>query len=130
MRRHPTSFIVYVAVSRATGKAYVGCTSKTLRERQEEHHTAAVNGSPYKFHKALRELGLSSFSWSVLDTVTSSAAMFERERFHVARYNSYKAGYNSTPGGVGSAADGRATRMKLPKRPRYQPSPRRLLARG
>ena len=97
----------------------MGCTSKSLRERREQHHLSATGGSSHKFHKALREFGLSSFVWSVLVTVDSSAAMYAAERAHVAKYNSYRSGYNSTPGGQGSDP-GPASRRKLPIKPTYR----------
>lgn len=128
MKRHPTTFTVYLATCRATGKVYVGCTSRSLRERREQHHLSAMGGSPHKFHKALREFGLASFVWTVLATVDSRAAMYAAERSHVARYNSFKAGYNSTPGGQGSDP-GPASRRKLPIRPAYRGTGRPQLLR-
>lgn len=121
--------LVYMARCRATNRVYIGCTRKTLRERQGEHHFAAVNGSPYKFHRALRELGLSSFQWSVLGEYDSPAAMFGAERSFIAKYNSYRFGYNSTEGGQGSPSDGAASRRKMPARRPYPNSPRKLLLR-
>lgn len=122
-------YLVYLATCKASGKVYVGCTAKSLRERREQHHLSAVNGSPHKFHKALRELGLSSFEWTVLGTATSKAAMFAMERSCVARYNSYRSGYNSTPGGQGSASDGMASRRKMPIKTPYPSRPRALYTR-
>lgn len=109
--------IVYLAHCKATGKSYVGCTSRSLPQRREEHTVSAVNGSPHKFHRALREHGPSSFVWSVLATCASVEDMYRLERTYVERYNSFRSGYNSTPGGKGSEADGRASRRKMPIRP-------------
>lgn len=125
MKHTPRTFTVYLARCRATGKVYVGCTGKTLRERREQHHTSAANGSPYKFHKALREYGYGSFEWSVLSTVQTQAEAFRCEREFVSRYNSYRSGLNSSPGGAGSSADGVASRKKRPVC--TQPKPRRRL---
>lgn len=108
--------IVYLALCRATGKAYVGCTSRSLPQRRDEHVAAAANGSPYKFHQALRSQGFSSFTWSVLATCASAAEMYVLERQYVAKYNSYRSGYNSTPGGAGSPSDGKKSARKLPIR--------------
>lgn len=122
------SFLVYLARCKSTGKVYVGCTRKSLCERKAEHHIAAANGSPFKFHKALKALGSAAFEWSELARPDCEAAMFAAERSFVARYNSYRDGYNSTPGGPGTTQDGMASRRKLPiKRPPY--GPRRMLLR-
>lgn len=129
MKRHPASFLVYLATCRATGKVYVGCTTKSLRERQEEHHVAAANGSPWKFHKALREHGLSSFVWGELATATDRQHMFALERQYIARYNSFRSGLNSTQGGAGSASDGARAKRKLPRPTPYPKPTRRLLLR-
>lgn len=114
--------IVYLALCRATGKSYVGCTSRSLPQRREEHVASAANGSPYKFHQALRSQGFSSFAWTVLETCASMADAYRLERQYVAKYNSFRFGYNSTPGGVGSASDGRRTARKMPKPP-HRPRP-------
>lgn len=115
--------IVYLALCRATGKAYVGCTSRSLPQRRDEHVAAAANGSPYKFHQALRSQGFSSFAWSVLATCASAAEMYVLERQYVAKYNSYRSGYNSTPGGAGSPSDGRGSARKMAIRPARRSAP-------
>ena len=102
---NPTNFILYLAQCTATGKVYVGCTTKTLQHRKAQHVDSAANGSPYKFHKALKEFGPDSFRWSVIGTAKSIAEMFQTERKLIARYNSYRNGLNSTPGGEGRPTD-------------------------
>jgi hypothetical protein len=106
--------LIYIAKHRVTGKVYIGCTERTLPQRKFEHAAAAQNGSPLKFHKALRELGFDSFLWEVLENTPPGDAMYARERYWVARYNSFKTGLNSTPGGRGSENDGAKHRRKLP----------------
>lgn len=119
-----------MAECKVTEKVYVGCTTRTLRERKEEHHLSALGGSQWKFHKAIREHGFRSFEFRVADTAQSEEEMFRKERVLIARYNSFRCGYNSTEGGRGSPGVGLLARA----RPRGNPAPfkpkrRRLLLR-
>lgn len=93
------SHIVYQAKSNLTGMVYIGCTRKSLEQRKAEHHRDAFNGSPFKFHRALKNAS-DSFAWSVVAVADSQREVFALERRHIAMRNSYAAGYNSTPGGA------------------------------
>lgn len=106
--------VVYLARCLATGKVYVGCTSKSLQQRKEEHIRDAVNGSPFRFHEAIRKMGAGQFTWKVLATEPDPSALFKLEAFYVSKYNSYRNGYNSTPGGKGSPDDGMKVRYRAP----------------
>ena len=113
--------IVYIA-STADGKVYIGCTTKGLDVRKGEHSAAAATGSPYKFHKAIREKGMAAFTWRIVGNYKNTQDMYAAERATIARYNSYRNGYNSSPGGKGSKADGMRARAKG-----YYPAPSRRL---
>lgn len=92
--------IVYRAFCAATGKSYIGCTARSLPQRREEHTLAASNGSPYKFHKALLTQGFNAFSWEVIARASNVPQMYQLEKAMVEKYQSFRNGYNSTPGGA------------------------------
>lgn len=117
--------LIYVATHNASGKKYVGCTTKGLEMRKAQHLLSAAQGSPYKFHKALRELGFSAFSWRVICSCDGKADMYAKEKHWIAAYNSYRNGFNSTPGGAGTKADGLRHKARMPQQfPRkpYKPA--------
>lgn len=124
MIRIPAAGIVYLATCTVTGKSYVGCSSKGLSVRRDQHVTAAFNGSAYRFHLAIRQYGSASFTWRILENVPATADMYAAEKRWILKLNTYKTGLNSTPGGVGSASDGQRSRARysqLPARKSFKP---------
>lgn len=57
---------VYLVTHKATGRSYVGMTTRRPGRRWKEHKNAALNGSNLKFHRALNKYGDAAFSWQVL----------------------------------------------------------------
>lgn len=79
---------------------YIGKTTKTLDERRSEHYNSAVRMlSDTNFHRALRLD--SEFEWTILESVTETDDINERERFWISKLDTYKNGYNMTLGGDG-----------------------------
>jgi len=89
--------IVYCATC-PEGRSYIGITRRTLEYRRRQHMRVSVAGSSCKFHKALRYWG-DQMEWVVIDTCRSIPELRDKEREHIASYNSYAHGYNSTEGG-------------------------------
>ena len=90
--------IVYYALC-PEGQYYIGITSKTLDARRRQHLQACVH-SDTKFYRALAK-NPELFVWGILDRASDWTELRALERYHVAMFNSYRAGYNSTPGGEG-----------------------------
>jgi group I intron endonuclease len=80
-------------------KCYIGQTIQTLNHRKYAHIWDMKNGSKKKFHIALREYGIDSFSWSILDVCYSKEELEEKEKYWIKFFNSIELGYNLSPGG-------------------------------
>jgi len=92
--------IIYCVRNKDNDKMYIGKTSKTLDERKTKHYDAAFrSSSETNFHRALRMSD--NFEWTVLETLTESDDINERERFWISKLDTFKHGYNMTEGGDG-----------------------------
>ncbi|MBG6164975.1 DNA-binding NarL/FixJ family response regulator [Labrenzia sp. EL_195] len=92
--------IIYLATS-PSGKSYVGQTTKRLETRRKGHEYAARTGSKLKFHRALRQHGLSTFTWQVIATAESAADLNALEMVKIEEHDTFRNGYNLTLGGEG-----------------------------
>jgi len=91
--------VIYVAIHREDGKAYIGLTVQSLDERIKNHVRSVRLGSKTHFHNALRLYGTEAFEWCVLET---SSDLPEAEQFYIAYLRALGAKlYNMTPGGDG-----------------------------
>ena len=96
--------IIYKYTS-PSGKCYIG---QTIHEelRKAQHKSAAKDESlKWPFYKAIRKYGWDSMSYEVLvkfecDNRQLLFKILDHfEIFYIAKYNSYKCGYNQTKGG-------------------------------
>ena len=85
----------------SNGKKYIGCTKNNLEIRKKEHLLSAKNGSPFKFHKAIRKYGSNNIKWRVLKKCKHKIDLINSEKRFIKRYksNHVKYGYNSSCGG-------------------------------
>jgi group I intron endonuclease len=102
---------LYRVVHRESGKGYVGISVRVQR-RWQEHCNAAMNGSTYPFHRALRKHGAAAFDWRLVAWCfsLSAARLLERVAIHLGMGQ-----YNLTKGGEGTLGwrPGLAWRAKL-----------------
>jgi group I intron endonuclease len=94
--------VVYKATNKINGKAYVGQTVLSLRERMGDHRRKAfVHGSRSHFHAAIRKYGFDAFEWRTLERVLFREALNATERFWIKKLNTANPnhGYNNTNGG-------------------------------
>ncbi len=92
--------IVYLAVNRVNGKAYVGQTISTPRERMWRH---IFNKPVSPFQHALRKYGAENFDACVLEQCTSKAELDEREKHWISHLGCrVPVGYNLALGGGGA----------------------------
>lgn len=92
--------LIYCARNKDNDKMYIGKTTKTLETRKAGHYDAAINSiSDTHFHRALRS-GI-EFEWIILETVSESDDINEREKFWISKLDTYHNGYNMTIGGDG-----------------------------
>lgn len=94
-----SNFIVYSATNPMTGEVYVGATTKTLNERRLDHCFKASNDSNLCFHKAIKTYGYDSFKWEIVDYANTLNELANKESFYIAKFDSFRNGYNSDNGG-------------------------------
>lgn len=84
------------------GKVYVGQTNN-LKKRITDHLKEARKGSQIKVYRAIRKYSITRDNFEVIeDNLENSDITNEREIYWIAFYDSFKNGYNSTPGGDAS----------------------------
>ena len=76
-------------------------TGRTLNERWNSHCSSARNGSPFRFHSAIRKYGEESFVKEILfdDLSIEDCRIIEVET--IKEHNTTTYGYNAKPGGCG-----------------------------
>lgn len=97
---------VYKITNKTNGKIYIGA-SKDIEKRFYEHKSTYNSKRKYNktLYAAFRKYGIDSFNFEVLEK-TSLENMFEREKYWIQYYDSYRNGYNETLGGEGGYAPG------------------------
>lgn len=94
--------LVYLVTNLGNGKQYVGMTKRDIQERWASHCSAARNGSPYRFHSAIRKYGEDGFKVEILhDDIDSDMECRTIEADSIIKLRTMELGYNATPGGTG-----------------------------
>ena len=95
-------YTVYVAVNMKSGKAYVGCTSKTMEQRRYRHEWLASKAPSTKcrpIHKAIRRNGKENFQWLIIGFYDTKEEASNKESFFIDLMNTrHPNGYNYTLG--------------------------------
>lgn len=97
---------IYKFTNKINGKCYIG-QSIQLEKRKREHkyNSFHKNSNEYnsQFHKAIRKYGIENFDYEVLEFLEekeyTTKKLNELEKKYINYFNSYKNGYNATPGG-------------------------------
>ena len=91
---------LYIVTNDVNNKVYIGQTSETLKRRWRNHINDAMykDGNTNKFHNALITIGISHFNIRLIGQFDVSV-IDEKEIEYIAKYDSFKNGYNSTLGG-------------------------------
>lgn len=90
--------IIYKITNKVNGKSYIGQTRYTLEFRWRQHQHK--KDDTY-FHNAIHKYGVDNFSIEILEEC-DIADLNNREIFYIAKYDSFKNGYNLTIGGDGN----------------------------
>lgn len=105
---------VYHAINRVNGKRYVGKTSQSFSDRQDQHRASSERGAQYPFSRAIRKYGFDAFDWVVVFESEDEAKLLLVEGIEVRRENSIVPnGYNGMPGGGGMRPSSRKTSGSL-----------------
>jgi group I intron endonuclease len=92
---------IYLVENTVNFKIYIGKTINSVERRWGNHVSAALRGSPFYFHNAIRKYGADAFEISILETVDDPGVLNEREIHWIATLHP---DYNMTPGGDGFIA--------------------------
>lgn len=95
-----TTYSVYRIVCFVTGKCYIGRTND-LKKRKRVHFRHLKVGTHHceKLQRAYDKYGITTFYFEPLESDISKDKINERERYWISHFNSYRNGFNQTPGG-------------------------------
>lgn len=95
------TYYIYKATNKLNGKVYIGCT-KNIGGRLRQHIVASPKDNPI-FHSAIREDGVTNFTWEIVETAEYADDAFDAERRLIKECNSlFPNGYNQATGGAGA----------------------------
>lgn len=91
--------LIYKHTCTTTGLSYIGQTINTMQHRLKSH--ICESKSPkYDFHKAIKRYGIENFTSEILiEGITNYKILDIIEMYYIFKFNTYKNGYNMTPGG-------------------------------
>ena len=97
---------IYIIENKENGKRYVGKTTlEDPYQRWKQHqYNAKSKYNPMVISDALFKYGVDNFTFYVIETCEDDS-VDERERYWIAKFDTYKNGYNSTFGGEGTVRD-------------------------
>lgn len=92
---------IYKITNKINGNCYIGL-SVNIKRRWKDHLRRYRDNSNKEYdkvlYKAFRKYGIENFSFEVLEECEVEE-LKEKEKYWINYYNSYKKGYNATPGG-------------------------------
>lgn len=105
--------IIYKLQNKINGNVYIGQTIKSINHRVCQHIVFANRGSNMKICQAIKKYGIHNFNISIVCECDSKEDMNAKEIHYIELYNSYRNGYNGTPGGDSRGEVSESTRRKL-----------------
>ncbi len=109
-------YLVYLIRNLVNGKLYIGQTTKTLRQRWNQHLSSARRGSHDPLHKAIRKYGPEAFKICEIQKAGSIQELDDLEKHFIALHKTYPPqlgfGYNLTMGGQGVRVEHLSERHK------------------
>ena len=101
---------IYKFTNKLNGNIYIGQSTDISARRRSHFNDAYSHGkdSTCPFHQAIIKYGEDGFDFEILEEC-SKELLNERERYWIEYYDSYRHGYNASPGGdnCGERSDGR-----------------------
>lgn len=91
---------IYKITNKINGKSYIG-QSIQIESRWKQHINAALRGSCFHIHNAIRKYGKDNFIFDVIE-LTTEDLLNEREIYYISKYDTFNNGYNLTKGGDGN----------------------------
>lgn len=93
---------IYKITNILDNKIYIGQTKHNINKRFNQHKNDSkkIKLQNRPLYKAINEYGIENFKIELIEVCSNDIA-YEREKFWIEFYNSFKNGYNSTMGGSG-----------------------------
>lgn len=108
--------IIYRITNTVNGQVYIGLTKRGAAVRWCEHkHNALYGRRGNRLCKAMHELGVDKFEFTVICRVDDESELPALERHFIEKYDSFRNGYNSTDGGESVSSEVRAKISKAHK---------------
>lgn len=83
-------------------KWYIGKSESKNKNRRHNEHVKHVNNNvSSQFYNAVRKYGWDKFERHIFVECDTKESLTQKEKEFIQFYNSYKKGYNATPGGDG-----------------------------
>lgn len=80
--------IVYKAENKLTGEVYIGATRNSLHQRKLDHTERANRNENGRFQKALATYGPEAFTWTQIDTASTTDELAQKEKEYILEYKS------------------------------------------
>ena len=115
-------YIIYMITNTKSGKRYIGKTIHGLNYRWSRHLSDARAGMDKYFHRAIRKYGEDCWITEVLYMVfeADDNHLYAAEALLIADWNTFKDGYNSCVGGVGSGSGKNHPQYGIPLTPNHR----------
>lgn len=96
-------YAIYCITNTITNKKYIGYTcDPETRWYKHQFHGTRGDGSCVQLYQSMKKHGVNNFTFQILEADIEDVSLAkEREMFFIETYNTYKSGYNATPGGTG-----------------------------
>ena len=93
---------IYKIVNDVNSKIYIGKTTRSLQTRFEEHIKNTSNCKS-AISAAIQKYGEKHFQIQLIEDNIPDEQLNQKERYWINFYDSYRKGYNLTPGGDGKS---------------------------
>ena len=106
---------IYMHTCTVNGKKYIGQTVNGINRRWTGHKSLSKsNAQPENhFQNAIRKYGSESFMHEVLENNVPIEILGSREAYYIQLHDTYKNGYNSSPGGEHGILHSDETKLKM-----------------
>ncbi len=92
---------IYKITNMSNGLNYVGCTIGKMEERFKEHvYRCFSSNNNSKLYNSMRKYGKENFIITLIEECEMET-MYDREKYYIKEYDTFKNGLNSTIGGDG-----------------------------
>tara|TARA_R110002049_G_scaffold275213_1_gene453232 strand:+ start:17445 stop:18095 length:651 start_codon:yes stop_codon:yes gene_type:complete len=91
--------VIYKVTHKQSGKIYVGATKNNIHQRKLDHQERGNRGEKGLFQEAIGTYGPDAFTWTQVDTASTTDELAQKEKAYIIQYNSKENGYNSDSGG-------------------------------